>query len=96
MEKKSVKRRIFEALWSRLNISPASQSRLAEYLVPTVEIETSHGIISFYCPGGRTVGRANTLLTKEKNTIAWIDSLEEGVFWDIGANVGVFTLYAAQ
>jgi FkbM family methyltransferase len=94
-EIKSLKRRMFEAIWSRLNVSPAFQSRLAEYLVPIVIRETKHGDISFYCPGGRTVGRADTLLTKEELTIAWIDSLGDGVFWDIGANIGVFTLYAA-
>jgi len=39
--------------------------------------------------------RAQTLFTKEPETIKWINSFnEKDVFWDIGANVGVFTLYA--
>lgn len=40
--------------------------------------------------------RARTLLTKEPETIAWIDSFEPGaVFYDVGANVGIYSLYAA-
>lgn len=39
--------------------------------------------------------RANTVLSKETDTIQWIDSFtDEGVFWDIGANAGVYSLYA--
>ncbi len=41
--------------------------------------------------------RAKTMLTKEPDTIAWInDFFSDGdVFYDVGANVGVFSLYAA-
>ncbi|MDO8607448.1 MAG: FkbM family methyltransferase [Phaeospirillum sp.] len=41
--------------------------------------------------------RATSLLTKEPDTIAWLDEyVREGeVFYDIGANIGVYTLYAA-
>jgi FkbM family methyltransferase len=35
------------------------------------------------------------LLQKEPGTIAWIDGFERGsVLWDIGANIGVYALYA--
>ncbi len=41
--------------------------------------------------------RAKTHLTKEPNTIHWIDSFEVGnVFFDVGANVGVYSLYGAR
>lgn len=40
--------------------------------------------------------RANLLRSKEPETIRWIDSFADGaVFFDIGANIGVFSLYAA-
>jgi FkbM family methyltransferase len=40
--------------------------------------------------------RASAFLTKEPDTIAWLDQLRPGdLFVDIGANVGVYTLYAA-
>ena len=41
--------------------------------------------------------RWETFWDKEPETIAWIDSFEPGsVFYDIGANVGVYSLYAAS
>ena len=40
--------------------------------------------------------RAELIASKEPETIEWIDSFADGaVFYDIGANVGVFSLYAA-
>jgi FkbM family methyltransferase len=42
--------------------------------------------------------RAKTLMTKEPDTINWIDDfIEEGdIFYDVGANIGVFSVYAAM
>jgi len=41
--------------------------------------------------------RCRTFFTKEPETIEWIDKLFENgdVFYDVGANVGVYSLYAA-
>ena len=39
--------------------------------------------------------RYATLLDKEPETIEWIDSFAPGdIFWDIGANVGIYSAYA--
>ena len=37
------------------------------------------------------------LLTKEPETLEWIDQFkgDKIVFWDIGANVGLYSIYAA-
>jgi FkbM family methyltransferase len=60
------------------------------------EIQTARGDIRFYCLDTLPLWRAETLLTKEPETIEWIDSMEEGdVLFDIGANVGIYTVYAA-
>ncbi len=42
--------------------------------------------------------RADTVLTKEPETIAWLDRTiaAESVFYDVGANVGLYSLYAAN
>src|SRR5688500_9524255 len=60
-------------------------------------VETPHGPLSFVALGKGPAGRAGPLFTKQPETIAWIDSFRPGsVFWDVGANVGVYTLYAAR
>ncbi len=41
--------------------------------------------------------RAETFSTKEPETLEWIDNLPEGcTLWDVGANVGLYTVYAAR
>jgi FkbM family methyltransferase len=71
-------------------------ARLAEQLSPIITIETKHGSIQFYCPSEIAFWRGETLLTKEPETIEWIDNFnKESVFWDIGANIGMYSLYAA-
>lgn len=53
--------------------------------------------LQFGIPNQACRFRAETLLTKEPATIAWIDSMPVGsVLYDIGANVGVYSLYAAS
>ncbi|PIW30980.1 MAG: hypothetical protein COW30_00750 [Rhodospirillales bacterium CG15_BIG_FIL_POST_REV_8_21_14_020_66_15] len=60
------------------------------------EIPTPRGAVRFYCLGDLPLWRAQTLLTKEPETIEWIDTFDDDeVLFDIGANVGVYTVYAA-
>jgi FkbM family methyltransferase len=41
--------------------------------------------------------RADTFSSKEPETLEWIDGfIDESVFWDIGANVGLYSIYAAK
>jgi FkbM family methyltransferase len=59
-------------------------------------VDTPHGKIRFLNHSGVSYWRARTIMTKEPGSLEWIDTMVPGsVFWDIGANVGVLTLYAA-
>jgi len=72
-------------------------SVIAEKIAPVINVKTKLGEILFYGFGGIPSWRAETLLTKEPETISWIDAFDvNDIFWDIGANIGVFTLYAAK
>ena len=52
--------------------------------------------LKFHVPNNLCKFRAETLLTKEPETIAWIDKYgSDGAFYDIGANVGLFSMYFA-
>ena len=74
------------------------QGRFAQTLVDeTLEVETPHGRLAFVLLGQAAAGRATSLLTKQPATIEWIESFRPGsVFWDVGANVGLYALYAAH
>jgi len=53
--------------------------------------------ISFFIPNALTNFRMKTIEIKEPETLDWVDSFDTGaIFFDIGANIGVFSLYAAK
>lgn len=51
----------------------------------------------FSTPNSLCLTRANTFATKEPETLKWIDGFAtKSVVWDIGANVGLYSIYAAK
>tara|TARA_S200000501_G_C20858984_1_gene758884 strand:- start:1997 stop:2869 length:873 start_codon:yes stop_codon:yes gene_type:complete len=53
----------------------------------------------FFTPNNLIDWRVRTLLSKEPDTIQWIDNFDKNkeiIFWDIGANIGLFSIYSAQ
>lgn len=73
----------------RMVVSAADSNTLVE------TIPTPRGAIAFSCADRLPLWRARTLLTKEPETIEWIESFVPGdVYWDVGANVGAYSLYA--
>lgn len=53
--------------------------------------------LSLATPNSLCTWRAQTFSTKEPETLEWIDSMHEGsIIWDVGANVGLYSLYAAK
>jgi FkbM family methyltransferase len=60
------------------------------------EIAYRGRVMRYATTGLSSVKRARTLFTKEPITLAWIDSFAENeTLFDIGANVGMYTVYAA-
>lgn len=64
---------------------------------PRVRIKLKdEGELSFCVPTRMALMRAQTLYTKEPDTISWIEEFSrDDVFMDIGANVGIYSIYAA-
>lgn len=54
--------------------------------------------IKFFCPNQLIKWRIDTYFTEEPETLEWIDSFEKKdnlIFWDIGANIGLYSIYNA-
>ena len=54
--------------------------------------------INFFSPNNNIKWRVKTLFSKEPETLDWIDKFKankEIIFWDIGANIGLYSIYAA-
>jgi FkbM family methyltransferase len=53
--------------------------------------------MQFCVPNSLNSYRAKTFSSKEPETLEWIESFNEGsIFWDIGANIGLYSIYAAK
>lgn len=63
---------------------------------PFAQVEHEGRSMRFATTGSSSVKRMRSLFDKEPMTLAWIDSFRQGeVLFDIGANVGMYTVYAA-
>ena len=52
--------------------------------------------IKFFVPNYLINWRVDTFFTKEPETLEWIDNFEKKenlIFWDIGANIGLYSIY---
>lgn len=56
----------------------------------------SHRMV-FAVPNWLNQYRIDTFAIKEPETLEWVDSVPEGaVLWDVGANIGLYAIYAAK
>ena len=54
---------------------------------------------NFFTPNKVSKWRVETIFTKEPETLEWIDTFSNRpgvIFWDIGANIGLYSIYAAR
>lgn len=73
------------------------RAQAAETLAPSLEVRFGRETLTFRCPSRAAWHHVDGLARIEPETLAWIDRFRpEEIFWDVGAGVGVFSLYAAR
>ncbi len=83
--------------WMQPSRRRITRALIAEQLIQKIDVETATGSLSFRCATARALHDPQNFFDNEPETIRWLDSLPAGdVLWDIGANIGIYALYAAQ
>lgn len=89
---------IFKKFFKQYEFLPNVHDRieLKQYHHKIINNET----ISFFVPSTTTKWRVDTYFSKEPETLNWINNFKiknskKIVFWDIGANIGLYSIYAA-
>ncbi len=63
----------------------------------TQSVEKGSDKLLFCCTNQLTAWRTSSFFEKEPETLVWLDSIPTGsCLWDIGANVGLYTIYAGK
>ena len=80
-----------EKPWRRID----TRLRVVEGLLAEQRVETRHGPLIFVTTHPQALQYPREFATREPETLAWIDAFQTpSRFWDIGANIGVFSIYA--
>jgi FkbM family methyltransferase len=80
-----------------LNRSGYLATEIVQAINPVVSVDTAYGPLLCRGGHGRLVWRARTFHTEEPETIQWLDTIgRDDVYWDIGANVGLYAIYVAK
>ena len=81
-----IKNKLFRFVFFSLNKS-----------VNNFKIKNDDTSLNFFCPNYLIKYRIDTFLTKEPETISWINSFnQEDIFYDVGSNIGLYSCYAAK
>lgn len=74
----------------------ATRLRVGQALKQRHSVETPRGPILFVSPHARALEYPRDFVAREPDTRAWIDAfVNPCVLWDVGANIGAYSLYAA-
>ncbi len=75
----------------------ATLALLHDATLQVVSVPTSAGSLRMLCPSSRALHDPQGFGRDEPETVAWIESLPaDAVLWDIGANIGLYALFAAM
>jgi FkbM family methyltransferase len=92
---RAIARGLWQEQWKYEGKHAAFANSVANVVIHPADIGNGQSV-DMLCVGDKALLRARKILTKEPSTIAWLDRMSaDDVLWDIGANVGVYTLYAA-
>ena len=89
---KSFDRRNHDTFWQEI-MQKSVDSNISQKIKISSDKE-----IKFYCPSKIASFRVKTFFTKEPETIEWMDEYgsENKILYDIGANMGIYTIYYAK
>lgn len=92
-------RKVAKSIVGLLGLNRPGQlaTEIVQAINPVISIDTAYGPLLCRGGHGRLVWRARTFHTEEPETIRWLDAIgREDVYWDIGANVGLYAIYVAK
>ncbi len=82
----------------RLAIGRYSIDQVLDIALSRIKTVQHQGVVlTFAVPNKLNLFRVDSFSIKEPETLEWIDGIPWGeVLWDIGANIGLYTCYAAK
>ena len=84
---------VFLSRWRKLTV----RARVHDGLAPQTTVTVNGVDLTLLVPDRTSVYWSRHGFDSEPNTLSWIDRFGAGdVFYDIGANIGAYTLYAAK
>ena len=82
--------------WKKKKFREILYSLLRSNSIQSFKIDNINEL-NFFVPNYFSRWCAQTLLTKEIDTIDWINNFDDNcIFWDIGANIGTYSLYSIK
>ncbi|SMF75497.1 methyltransferase, FkbM family [Pseudobacteriovorax antillogorgiicola] len=93
--KQALKNRVIQTSKAFFSKANSINSLIKENSESMTSVTTSHGKILLENQNSLTFWRYESFFDKEPETIAWIDTFNNGdILFDIGANIGLYSLYA--
>ena len=98
--KKILPNRLYSQLYNYYLILRHPKKELPNYILKKkyfVKDNKKNILFSLRLMGGAILTRGTTFFTKEPETVDWIENFDkESCFFDIGANIGIYSLFAAK